>query len=100
VPTVENLQRCEALNIDQSDIVALQGPFSEALNRAIYDHFSVDVLVTKESGAEEGVTEKVKPALERGTHAVIIRRPQLVDGANSFVDQESLVRYLLERVQY
>jgi precorrin-6A/cobalt-precorrin-6A reductase len=103
LPTSENLERCEELGIDQANIVGLQGPFDTALNRALYDHFSIDVLITKESGAEGKVREKVLPALERGSHVIIIRRPPSVEGhpegTRCFTDREELVSYLLSMLR-
>ena len=53
----------------------MQGPFTDALNAATYDMLGVSVMVTKDSGAAGGVDEKIVPALARGIHVIVIRRP-------------------------
>lgn len=94
LPTVKNLERCAALGVDQADIVAVQGPFSEALNAAMYEKFDAQVLVTKESGAEGGFAEKVRPALERGAQVIIVRRPRST-GAPGLHSMEDLAQHVV-----
>jgi len=55
----------------------MQGPFSKELNKALYDHYGVNVMVTKESGKEGAVDEKVEAALEKGIEVIMIRRPKV-----------------------
>lgn len=80
LPTVENLELCRRLGIEQKNIIAMQGPFSQALNRALYEHVKPDVIVTKESGKEGSVTEKFGAAREMGIPVILIRRPRLSYG--------------------
>ncbi|MHB8917948.1 MAG: precorrin-6A reductase [Desulfocucumaceae bacterium] len=57
------------------DLVAMQGPFSEEVNLALWRHFRVDVVVTKESGPAGGLGEKLSAARRLGIPVVIIKRP-------------------------
>ena len=59
-----------------SHIIAMQGPFSQAFNAALYDQLDIKVMVSKDSGAQGGVAEKVIPALERDIHVILIDRPK------------------------
>ena len=77
LPREDNMQKCAALGIPQKNIVAMQGPFSKELNHALYDHYQVDVMITKESGKQGSVDEKVQAALERGIKTIIITRPKV-----------------------
>jgi len=77
LPRKENMEKCEQLGIDQRHIVAMQGPFSKELNKALYDHYGVNVMVTKESGKEGAVDEKVEAALEKGIEVIMIKRPKV-----------------------
>ncbi|SFS53333.1 precorrin-6A reductase [Marininema halotolerans] len=77
LPREDNLTKCEALGIPQRDIVAMQGPFKEELNRALYEHFAVTTVITKESGKVGSVDEKVGPALDMGLNVILIARPRL-----------------------
>ena len=76
LPTAEALSLCRTAGIPSSHVIAMHGPFSAALNAALYDQLSVRVLVTKDSGREGGLEEKVLPALEREIHVILIERPE------------------------
>jgi precorrin-6A/cobalt-precorrin-6A reductase len=93
LPTVDNMARCYELGLEQKNIVAMQGPFSEALNHALYDHFQVDVMVTKESGQAGAVDEKVLSALKRNMHVVVIARPK-IDYGVKFEQIEQVLHYI------
>ena len=74
-PTVMKI--CLDLGFRPADIVAMQGPFSRELNRALLEHFHAEVLVTKESGPTGGTPEKIQAAQDLGIPVVLIQRPQL-----------------------
>ena len=76
LPTASVLSSCEALGLTPGQIVAMQGPFTQALNGAMYDQMKIRTLVSKDSGEVGGVTDKVLPALARGIHVIMIERPE------------------------
>lgn len=80
LPEPEVLQRCRQLGLKPTDIVAMQGPFSRDLNRALYQHYQVDVVVTKNSGHTGGTASKIEAALELNIPVVVINQPHLVVG--------------------
>ncbi|MBQ9010716.1 MAG: precorrin-6A reductase [Clostridia bacterium] len=84
LPTAQSLTLCEQAGIHPSHIIAMQGPFSAELNAALYDDLHIQTLVTKDSGAAGGITEKVLPALARNMDVILIERPQAAaaDGNN------------------
>ena len=59
------------------EIVALQGPFSEELNIALYRQYGADVVVTKNSGEIGGTDTKLTAARKLGLPVVMIDRPKL-----------------------
>lgn len=77
LPMAGHIQKCVEMGIHASNIVALQGPFSVAFNGALYDHFEIDTMVTKDSGKEGGVLEKVVAAIERQIRVILIKRPDI-----------------------
>ncbi|RJQ28135.1 MAG: precorrin-6A reductase [Peptococcaceae bacterium] len=85
VPAV--LTRCLELGLTAADLVAMQGPFSVALNRALLVEYRASVLVTKESGAVGGTDTKVVAALDLGIPVVIIKRPEPPAGAVSNAEE-------------
>ncbi|MGE5703412.1 MAG: precorrin-6A reductase [Clostridia bacterium] len=81
LPRLDNMEKCDALGVEQKNIVAMQGPFSKELNAALYRHYGVDVMITKESGQVGAVDEKLDAALEMGIFTIMIDRPKLAYGA-------------------
>ncbi len=77
LPLAEHVRKSVEMGIHASNIAALQGPFSYDLNKALYDHFCIDTIVTKNSGKEGGVSEKVAAAIDNGINVVLIKRPAI-----------------------
>jgi precorrin-6A/cobalt-precorrin-6A reductase len=77
LPTSTVLAECEALGFGVEQIIAMKGPFDAELNRALYRACRCDLVITKESGAEGGYQEKVRPCLELGIPCIVIRRPHI-----------------------
>ena len=75
LPVPEVISQCRALGLGVNQIIAMTGPFSRELNRALYRHYRPDVMITKESGREGGYRDKVLPCLEMGIPCIVIRRP-------------------------
>ncbi len=76
LPSAESIRACEEQKITGKQIIALQGPFSEELNRAIIKQYDISCIVTKESGAAGGFPEKRKAAEALGIACYIIGSPQ------------------------
>lgn len=76
LPTSDVLQKCEALGLVPSQIIAMQGPFSKEMNTAIYERYQICHMVTKDSGKIGGVEEKIMPAIELGINTIVIKRPR------------------------
>lgn len=75
LPTSSVLKKCEDLGFSPGNILALQGPFSEELNQAMYQEYQIKYMVTKDSGSIGGVREKILPALKMGIQVLILKRP-------------------------
>ena len=71
LPTREGIAACEAAGVPHRNIIAMQGPFSRALNEALIQQFEIRWLVTKDGGA----AEKVQAAQSTGAQLVVLRRP-------------------------
>jgi len=75
LPTREGIAACEAAGIPHKNIIAMQGPFSYALNCALMKQFSIRYLVTKDGGAVGGFAEKAQAAQDTGAQLIVVRRP-------------------------
>lgn len=77
LPRIDNMEKCAALGIEQKNIVAMQGPFSKELNKALFKQYNVTLMITKESGKAGAVDEKMEAALECGIDTILIARPSV-----------------------
>ena len=87
LPSREGIAACEAAGIPHRNIIAMQGPFTQALNEAILRQFSIAWLVTKDGGAAGGFPEKAAAAKAVGARLVVLRRP-----ADAGTDFETVAR--------
>lgn len=74
LPTVQNLEQCRHWRISADQIYALKGPFSQDLNRCLFNVTQAKVLVTKDSREQDG-EDKILPAIELGMEVVVVNRP-------------------------
>lgn len=76
LPTHAALDACETLGIPHKNILALQGPFTREMNKAMLTQYNVKWIVTKDGGKAGGFTDKADAAREKHVPLVLIRRPQ------------------------
>ncbi|SDM51249.1 cobalt-precorrin 6A reductase [Fictibacillus solisalsi] len=93
LPRKDNMEKCEQLGFPQKNIVAIQGPFTKDFNKALFQQFKVDVMITKESGKQGAVDEKVEAALEMGIQVVMIKRPKIVY-ENQYSNFEDILQHI------
>lgn len=77
IPSIESLQICQNAGVLPRNIIAMQGPFSEELNTAMYKRYHSEVVVMKNSGTLGGTETKLLAAIKLGLHIVIIDRPHI-----------------------
>ncbi len=78
LPTSGVIAGCEELGLGIDNIIAMKGPFSRAMNHALYQMIQPDVVITKESGQAGGFAEKILPCIELGIKCIVIERPEQV----------------------
>ena len=62
LPGTESIEICHKNGILGRQIIAMQGPFSEEMNLALLHQYQIRYMVTKESGASGGFSEKISAA--------------------------------------
>lgn len=77
LPKVESVMSALDLGFPETDIVAMRGPFTEDLHTALFRHYHARVLVTKETGNEGFVLQKVQAALMADMTVIVISRPEI-----------------------
>ena len=75
LPVVPSLQQALQAGFPPTNILCLRPPFSHDFNRSILREYRIDVLVTKASGVEGGVVEKVLAAHDLAITTLMICRP-------------------------
>ena len=76
LPVVSSIRACEEAGIPHRNIIAVQGPFSEELNRAVLKDYRIDLMITKDSGSAGGFAEKINAARGCGVSIIVISRPE------------------------
>ena len=59
LPIPEHIVLCLDMGILPTNIIAMHGPFSEDLNRAMFRQYQINTMVTKESGEAGGYWKKL-----------------------------------------
>jgi precorrin-6x reductase len=76
MPDAASLATARQAGIPSSRTIAMVGPFSANLNTAILRDWNISGIITKESGPEGGLQEKLDAAEELKLPIVVIRRPK------------------------
>jgi precorrin-6x reductase len=76
-PEPEFIQRAIDLGVPRSHICAMQGPFSEAFNTALWRDLKIDCVITKDSGDAGGFNAKVAATQALNIPLLVIKRPKL-----------------------
>jgi precorrin-6A/cobalt-precorrin-6A reductase len=98
LPSIVSMQQALGAGFTPDRLLCLRPPFSREFNRAILQEYQIDVLVTKASGREGGVEEKVLAAADLGIKVLMIRRPEPAD--ESSVDSlDAAVRACCEKAR-
>ena len=98
LPDAAVLGECLALGFMPRDIVALQGPFSHSLNKALFTDYGAEVVIMKNSGFIGGSDSKISAAMELGLAIVVIERPAALPNSERllFSDSRALFAYIEE----
>ncbi|MBI5870296.1 MAG: precorrin-6A reductase [Actinobacteria bacterium] len=75
LPMRESLADCQSLGLEPKDIIAAWPPFSTGFNRECLRKYGATVMVTKDSGREGGLLEKLEAASLEGATVILVRRP-------------------------
>ena len=95
LPDPQLIQDLLSKGVSPDRIIAIQGPFSISLNKALMVDRSIDCLITKSSGKEGGIKNKVTAAQELDISVIVIKRPEM-DYPVSFSDQNKITDNILK----
>ncbi len=80
LPMKSSLDACSDAGLMPSHIIAMQGPFSEEMNRVLLRMANAEWLVTKDSGDIGGFEAKAIAAVKENAHLLVIGRPPQKEG--------------------
>jgi precorrin-6x reductase len=84
-PDQSYIENAVAAGIRRQDVIAMQGPFTQEFNAALWRNWKIDLVITKDSGDAGGLPEKIAAAVELQIPIVVLRSPVQANGtANSF----------------
>jgi precorrin-6A/cobalt-precorrin-6A reductase len=90
LPLPELIQDALDYGINLKNIVGMQGPFSKDVNKALIKDYNIKYKVTKNSGKEGGLGEKINAAEETGVKIIILDKPK-VDYPNKYENIEKII---------
>lgn len=96
LPLNSSLELCESIHVPHRNIIAMQGPFTQAMNEAIMDQYNIAFMVTKNSGSAGGFLEKLDACRNRNAKLVIIGR----DISAMNVDHKTVFSELTEVIDW
>jgi precorrin-6A/cobalt-precorrin-6A reductase len=76
LPHHESMEVCHKAGFTEEEMITGRGPFSVDENLEIIRKFNIGTIVSKDSGREGGVPEKVESARIEGCNLVLIERPE------------------------
>lgn len=74
-PVPDMIARALSLGIPTDHICAMQGPFSQSFNEALWRGWQIDCVVTKDSGDAGGYSAKASAASQLKIPLIVVNRP-------------------------
>ncbi|MEG0686357.1 MAG: precorrin-6A/cobalt-precorrin-6A reductase [Erysipelotrichales bacterium] len=76
LPMIASLEQCYRYGIKGSHIIAMQGPFSIDLNKALLKQYNCQYLISKNTGKSGGMEEKLQATKEMDIKLLIVSLEQ------------------------
>lgn len=77
LPKWDMVKKCEDNGILPKNIIAMQGPFSLNMNKAMIEQLNIKYLVTKKGGVTGGEREKIDACNKKGIEVILLDKPQI-----------------------
>ena len=90
LPTTKSIENAEKLGFLPNQIIAIQGPFSESLEKEFLNFYKIDYILTKDSGEVGGTDKKILACQKLGVKILALSRPK-VDYYNVFNNIDNLI---------
>ncbi|MDW7669117.1 MAG: precorrin-6A/cobalt-precorrin-6A reductase, partial [Bacillota bacterium] len=77
LPFPKLIQEALDMGIELKKIIGIQGPFSKEVNKVLIKSYEIKYIVTKNSGVEGGIIEKIEAAEEMEIKSLILDKPKI-----------------------
>lgn len=97
LPKWDMVKKCEDVGVLPKNIIAMQGPFSKNMNKAMIEQYGIKYLVTKQAGDTGGEREKIEAADEMGIDVVFLTRPK-IEYPNCYGNIDELIEVVKNKI--
>ena len=94
LPGAESIDICHRNGVSGRQIIAMQGPFSEEMNLALFHQYQIRYMVTKASGVSGGFLEKIGAAKKASVSVFVIQNPEMETG-----EQKENLEEVLKKIE-
>ena len=93
LPSPKVISRLLDNGISMENIIAIKGPFGFEINNGIIKEYTIKALITKDSGEEGGMKEKIDSALINNVKIIVIKRLE-VNYGRKFNNIEEMINFI------
>lgn len=93
LPSPKVISRLLDNGISMENIIAIKGPFGFEINNGIIKEYKIKALITKDSGEEGGMKEKIDSALINNVKIIVIKRLE-VNYGSKFNNIEEMINFI------
>ena len=93
LPLPKVISRLLDNGISMENIIAIKGPFGFEINNGIIKEYKIKALITKDSGEEGGMKEKIDSALINNVKIIVIKRLE-VNYGRKFNNIEEMINFI------
>lgn len=94
LPSVESVRICQNAGYSSDSIICMQPPFSEEINKGLFNDKKCGIMITKDTGRAGGMPEKMAAAISCGMKIGIVRRPKEAAGVAKIMELEEVLEYI------
>lgn len=95
LPIQESILSCKKLGFLPEQMIYAKGPFSYKFNKSIMEKFNIEYLVTKDSGIEGGILEKINAAEKLNVETIMIDREK-IDYPEVFYRKKDILKRIMK----
>ena len=92
-PNQDSVSRAVDAGIPAAHLCAMQGPFSQRANEALWADWKIDCVITKESGEAGGLPAKIEAARALKIPVLVVNRPS-IEYSNMTQDSAQVLRWI------